>query len=136
MATATMDRTARSATEKIRLTGWAIFGAATLVVLGGVNLINGYTALEHAGYYKSQIVYDNLTFWGWVFLIWGALELIAGGLVFFHSRAGYYLGAGLAMTAAILWFFMIFAAPWSAVLGVLISMLVLYALSLGSEEAF
>jgi hypothetical protein len=135
MATATLERTTRTA-EKVRLTGWAIFGAATLVILGGLNLINGYTALEHAGYFKSQIVYDNLTFWGWAFLIWGALELVAGALVFFHHRFGYYLGVTLAVTASILWFFMIFAAPWAAVLGVIVSLLVLYSLTLGSEEAF
>ena len=135
MATATLERTTRTA-EKVRLTGWAIFGAATLVILGGLNLINGYTALEHAGYFKSQIVYDNLTFWGWAFLIWGALELVAGALVFFHHRFGYSLGVTLAVTASILWFFMIFAAPWAAVLGVIVSLLVLYSLTLGSDEAF
>jgi hypothetical protein len=137
MATATFDRqTAVPVTERIRLTGWAIFGAAILVLAGGLNLIHGYTALENSSYFKSEIVYDNLTFWGWAFLIWGALQLIAGALVFFHSRAGYLLGVALAMIAAILWFFMIFAAPWAALLGVLMSTLVLYGLTRGLDEGY
>jgi hypothetical protein len=135
MATGTMERTAAPRTERIRLTGGAIFAAATLIVLGGLNLVNGYTAIENSSYFKSQIVYDNLTFWGWAFLIWGALELIAGALVFFHSRSGYYMGIGIAMTAAVLWFFMIFAAPWAALVGVLVSMVVLFSLTSALEDA-
>jgi len=124
------------AQSKIRLTGWAAFGSVTLLVLGGLNVINGFTALNHSSYYKSHLVYHNLTFWGWAFLIWGILQLVAGGLVLAHNLTGYYLGVCLAMTAAILWFFMIFAAPLAAMVGVLVSLLVIYALTVGSEDAF
>src|SRR5215471_17129722 len=94
--------------DRIGLTGWGIFAAATLVVIGAVNVV---TAIQHSSYYRSDIVYNNFTFWGWMFLIWGALQLIAGALVFARSTAGYFLGVSLALVAAILWFFMIFAAP-------------------------
>jgi len=133
MASTTMGSQAQS---KIRLTGWAAFGSVTLLVLGGLNVINGFTALNHSSYYKSHLVYHNLTFWGWAFLIWGILQLVAGGLVLAHNLTGYYLGVCLAMTAAILWFFMIFAAPLAAMVGVLVSLLVIYALTVGSEDAF
>ena len=130
----TMSSGAQS--DRIGLTGWGIFAAATLIVLGAVNLVNGFTAIQHSSYYRSDIVYHNFTFWGWMFLIWGALQLIAGVLVFARSTAGYFLGVSLALVAAILWFFMIFAAPMPALAGILLSMAVLFALTRGSEEAF
>ena len=126
----------RERDQHIGLTGWGIFAAATLVVLGGVNIVNGFTAIQHSSYYRSDIVYHNLTVWGWLFLIWGALQLVAGVLVLAHSTAGYYLGVCLALVAAILWFFMIFAAPMPALAGILLSIAVLFALTRGSEAAF
>ena len=137
MATATVGSAPRTHREGIKLTGWAAFGSVTMLVLGGLNVINGFTALNHASYFGNHhIVYDNLTFWGWAFLIWGILQLVAGALVLAHNMTGYYIGVLLAGTAAILWFFMLFAAPWSAMLGVIVSMLVVYAFTVGSEEAF
>ena len=128
--------TSGAESQRIGLTGWGIFAAATLIVLGAVNLVNGFTAIQHSSYYRSDIVYHNFTFWGWMFLIWGALQLIAGVLVFARSTAGYFLGVSLALVAAILWFFMIFAAPMPALAGILLSVAVLFALTRGSEEAF
>ena len=137
MATSTSTTmTSGAESRRIGLTGWGIFAAATLIVLGAVNLVNGFTAIQHSSYYRSDIVYHNFTFWGWMFLIWGALQLIAGVLVFARSTAGYFLGVSLALVAAILWFFMIFAAPMPALAGILLSMAVLFALTRGSEEAF
>jgi hypothetical protein len=135
-ASTTIQSEAGAKTQRIGLTGWGVFAAVMLVVLGAVNVINGFTAIQHSSYYRNDIVYNNLTFWGWVFLIWGVLQLIAGALVFGRSTAGYYLGVSLALVAAILWFFMIFAAPFPALTGVLLSMAVLFALTRGSEEAF
>jgi hypothetical protein len=133
-APTTMSTEAQS--QRIGLTAWGIFAAATLVVLGAVNVVNGFTAIQHSSYYRTDIVYNNFTFWGWMFLIWGALQLVAGALVFARSTAGYFLGVSLALVAAILWFFMIFAAPMPALAGILLSMAVLFALTRGSEEAF
>ena len=45
--------------DRIGLTGWGIFAAATLIVLGAVNVINGFTAIQHSSYYRSDIVYHN-----------------------------------------------------------------------------
>jgi len=133
---ASTSRDCGAQSDRIGLTGWGIFAAATLVVLGAVNIINGFTAIQHSSYFRSDIVYHNFTFWGWMFLIWGALQLIAGVLVFARSTTGYFLGVSLALVAAILWFFMIFAAPMPALAGILLSMAVMFALTRGSEEAF
>jgi hypothetical protein len=135
-ASTTIKSDAGAKGQRVGLTAWGTFAAVTLIVLGAVNVINGFTAIQHSSYYRSDIVYNNLTFWGWMFLIWGALQLVAGALVLGRSTTGYYLGVSLALVAAILWFFMIFAAPIPALAGILLSMAVLFALTRGSEEAF
>jgi len=120
----------------IGLTGWGMFGAVTLIVLGGLNIVNGFTAIHNSQFFTHQIVYHNLTAWGWVFLIWGILQMVAGVLVFAHSTTGYYLGVCLAGTATILWFFMLFAAPIQALVAVIVGLVVIYSLTVGSQDAF
>jgi len=134
MSTTTMggDRTVTG----IGLTGWGMFGAVTLIVLGGLNIVNGFTAIHNSQFFTHQIVYHNLTAWGWVFLIWGILQMVAGVLVFAHSTTGYYLGVCLAGTATILWFFMLFAAPIPALVAVIVGLVVIYSLTVGSQDAF
>ena len=134
MSTTTMggDRTVAG----IGLTGWGMFGAVTLIVLGGLNIVNGFTAIHNSQFCTHQIVYHNLTAWGWVFLIWGILQMVAGVLVFAHSTTGYYLGVCLAGTATILWFFMLFAAPIPALVAVIVGLVVIYSLTVGSQDAF
>jgi hypothetical protein len=134
MSTTTMggDRTVAG----IGLTGWGMFGAVTLIVLGGLNIVNGFTAIHNSQFFTHQIVYHNLTAWGWLFLIWGILQMVAGVLVFAHSTTGYYLGVCLAGTATILWFFMLFAAPIPALVAVIVGLVVIYSLTVGSQDAF
>jgi hypothetical protein len=126
----------RSSAMRIGLTGWGMFGAVTLIVLGGLNIVNGFTALHNSQYFSRDIVYHNLTVWGWVFLIWGILQMVAGALVFARNLTGYYLGVCLAGTATILWFFMLFAAPIPAMVAVIVGLVVIYSLTVGSQDAF
>ena len=135
MTTASMSRDS-APTQRIGLTGWGTFGAVTLIVLGGLNIVNGFTAIHNSQFFTHQIVYHNLTAWGWLFLIWGILQMVAGVLVFAHSTTGYYLGVCLAGTATILWFFMLFAAPIPALVAVIVGLVVIYSLTVGSQDAF
>ena len=54
--------TSGAESQRIGLTGWGIFAAATLIVIGAVNLVNGFTAIQHSSYYRTDIVYNNFTF--------------------------------------------------------------------------
>ena len=135
MATSTMGGD-RGPAARIGLTGWGAFGAVTLIVLGGLNVINGFTAIHNSHFFTHKLVYHNLTVWGWVFLIWGILEAVAGLLVFSRNVTGYYMGVCVAGTATILWFFMLFAAPIPAMVGVIVGLVVVYSLTVGSQDAF
>jgi hypothetical protein len=117
----------------VRVTGWVWFAGILLIVAGGFNLINGFAAIERKQYFTSHIVYSNLAFWGWLFVIWGVLQLFAGfASIAGKMMAGNYIGVLLASTATFLWFIMIFAAPWAALLGVTVNVLIIYGLTTGA----
>jgi hypothetical protein len=46
------------------------------------------------------------------------------------------MGVCLAGTATILWFFMLFAAPIPAMVAVIVGLIVIYGLTVGSQDAF
>jgi hypothetical protein len=111
------------------LTGWAVFGGIALGVLGVMNFVQGITALQYDELLVSSYVFDDLTFWGWAFMIWGVLQFLGGVMTLAGSRSGPMLGIGLASVAAIGWFFMIFAAPSAALIGIAVSFAIIASLS-------
>lgn len=111
------------------LSGWAIFGAIVLLILGTVNVVQGITALQYSDLLVNEYVFDNLDFWGWAFIIWGALQVLAGGMTLAGNEVGITMGLTLASIGAIGWFFMIFAAPAAAVVGIGLSVAVIASLA-------
>lgn len=109
--------------------GWVTFGAIMLLVIGAVNVIQGITALQYDDYLANQLIFDNLTFWGWAFIAWGALQAVAGGMTLAGRETGVTLGITLASVSAVVWFFMIFAAPAAAVVGIGVSVAIVASLS-------
>jgi hypothetical protein len=130
MATA---RDVRHGAAGRRRSGWIVFASTMLLVAGAVNIINGYNAIQHPSYFTSHIVYHNLTTWGWIFIIWGILQIIAAGGALTRRTFGIYLGVALASLSACLWFFFIFAAGFAALVGTTINVLVVYGLTIGSD---
>jgi hypothetical protein len=119
----------------IRLSARAGFAASAMILAGGFHLVNGYTTLEHKSYLAStNVIYDNLTFWGWAFLIWGVVSIIAGGMLLAGSITGASLAVAIAGIAAFMWFIMIFAAPFAALVGCGINMLIIWAIMSGVQE--
>jgi hypothetical protein len=119
----------------ISLSARAGFAASGLILAGGFHLVNGYTTLEHKSYLAStNVIYNNLTFWGWAFLIWGAISIIAGVMLLTRSITGAALAVAIAEVAAFMWFIMIFAAPFAALVGVGLNMLIVWAITSGVHE--
>jgi hypothetical protein len=65
-------------------TAWAgaiVFGACVMVVLGTFNVIQGLYAIFEDEFYTiadGQVLLVDLTVWGWVFLIFGVIQVLAG----------------------------------------------------------
>ncbi|HET6850521.1 MAG TPA: hypothetical protein VFH74_16815 [Gaiellales bacterium] len=127
----------RDLRNDIPLTGWSAFAAAWLVIAGAFNIVSGATAIHRGNNLSSgvEFLFSGLSTWGWILLIIGLVQLVAGWLVFTGSSSGYTLGMVIAMVAAFIWFFFVFAAPIAMLVGVILNGLVIYGLSIGSARA-
>ena len=124
-----------------RGTGWIVFAGIVLILAGGNMAINGLWAL-HASSQIEKSFGDTLLFsssnldtWGWIYLIVGAVVLLAGILVFFRIAFGIWVGVLAALVQAFFAFFWIFSPYWPGALVIIaLDMLVIYALGTSSAN--
>ena len=64
----------------MRGAGRVVFAATLLLIVGTINVIYGIGALDDANIFvnDTRFVLDNLNTLGWVLIILGAIQLIAG----------------------------------------------------------
>lgn len=111
------------------VSGWYTFAGCMLLVSGFINAMHGYIAIAESDYLVNQLLFENLDVWGWIFLGFGALQLLAGGMSLAMRTLGPIIGVSLASVAMILWFAMIFAAPFPALVGIAINGTIIYGLT-------
>jgi hypothetical protein len=67
------------------MAGWIGFAGILMLIIGSIDFFQGLIALFEDEYYvvsASGFLVVDLTAWGWILLIWGALLILAGlGLV-------------------------------------------------------
>jgi|SRR5215217_6585447 len=113
-----------------RSAGWTLFAAVAIGVGGAWNLILGVAALTKRPYFNEHgLLYDNLTFWGWVWIVMGALQILTAILVVRRTTVGTALAVIGASASMIIWFFSLGARPVASVLIISLDALVLYALT-------
>jgi hypothetical protein len=116
--------------EPERSHGWTVFASIAIGVAGGWNLILGVAALAKKEYFHAaSLLYQNLAFWGVVWIVIGALQVLTAILVMRRSTAGKALGLIGASVSMIVWFFSLGAHPVSSVLVIVLDSLILYALT-------
>ncbi len=121
--------------EKEKGTGWLVFASIMLVIAGVYNFIWGIGALAKDDLYVVRFLFGNLTFWGWVWLIVGVIEVIAGFGVLTRNQAARWFGITMASISAIIAFFYVWAAPGWTLLVIALDLLVIYGLSVyGGRE--
>jgi len=119
--------------------GFATF-AGSLMLLGGIfQMLQGIVAIINKKFYitsPNYIFTINVTTWGWVSLIMGAIIAIAGIYVFSGRLWARSIGIVLAILSAIANFFYIPYYPVWAVMIIALDVMVIWALaSYGREEA-
>jgi hypothetical protein len=117
-----------SVESEITRTTWLDFACIILFLVGFLNIIDGVAALRNSAYVADHVLFSSLHAWGWFFLIWGIVQLVAAFAV--------YRGAGWAVVVALVSVFFnaiahlsaAKAAPIWSITIVVLDVLVIYGL--------
>ncbi len=99
----------------MRGAGRVVFAATMLLMLGVLNVIYGIGALDDANIFTNDTRYilDNLNTMGWVLLLVGAIQLIAGFSLMSGNPFGRVIGIAGGILGAMSALFSIGGAfPW------------------------
>jgi hypothetical protein len=119
-----------------RVTVWWLFAGILLLVAGVLNLIWGIGAVSDAKFFVAgqKYIIGSLHSWGWVTLILGVVELIAGLSLLSGGSFGRWVGifaAGLASISALL---SIPAYPFWSLCVFALAIIILYQLAAAPER--
>lgn len=116
--------------EPERSPAWTSFAAITIGILGVLNVVIGTAALTKKEYFdEGSLLFENLAFWGWVWLVIGGLQLLTAVLIVLRMTAGTALGLIGASVSLLIWFFTIGAHPTSSIVIIALDVLIIYALT-------
>jgi hypothetical protein len=118
--------------------GWVTFAGVIALVVGGYNALSGIAAIADddtvAAEVNKVLFGIDLTFWGWLWLLTGALQLLAGVLILQRKEWGLALGVSMAGLSAFITVFVIFVFPLWAIAVLTLDALVLYGLLAHGDE--
>ena len=110
--------------------GLILFAAVMLVIIGIFNLIYGIAAIanSHVFVANAHYVFANLRTWGWITLILGVLQLLAGGGVLAGNQLARWFGVAVLGLNAIDMMFFLPAYPFWALVIIAADVVALYGL--------
>jgi hypothetical protein len=119
-------------------TGWIAFAGVMMMIAGGLNLFYGIVAAINDEWVfwteNSGNLYLDISEWGWVHIILGAVVLLSGIGVFSGNILARTVGVIVASLSLIANFFFIPAYPvWSLVV-IALDILVIWALTVHGGE--
>lgn len=117
--------------------GWVYFAGAMMLVMGGLQIIAGLTALLRPTYYlvtQTHLVAFDYSGWGWVDLAIGIVVLLAGLAVLNGKTWGRVVAIFLTVLSALANIAFFAAYPWWSAIALVINGFVLYALTVHGGE--
>ncbi len=118
-------------------TGWVVFAAVLMVVAGGIWAIQGLIAVFNDNLVifgtEGSILLD-VTGWGWIHIILGALLVLAGILVLRGNMFGRIIAVILAMLSIIVNFVWMPVYPVWAIVIITLDVFILYAVIIHGRE--
>lgn len=124
--------------EESSLTGFVIFGAVAMIMLGAFEVVMGLTALFQDNYYEGEgdvlVFSDNFTLWGWTHIALGALVVAAGLALLRGQMWGRVLGVVVAVVTAIVNAAFLATAPFWSVTVIALCVVVVYAIVAHGSE--
>jgi hypothetical protein len=111
--------------------GWLTFAGIMIIVLGTLNIIWGIAAIDRSGFFvgDTKLIFDNLRTWGWIILILGGLQVVAGLGIFARNQLARWFGIAVAALNLIGALTSINAYPLWALVIIGIDVLVIYGLA-------
>jgi hypothetical protein len=108
--------------------GWVVFAGIMLVLVGFFNVINGIAAISNSDYLVHQLLFSNMNAWGWTFLIWGCIQILAGATLVSGSTWAIVVGIVTAFVNILAQLSWARTNPVWAVCAMVIDVLVIYGL--------
>lgn len=117
-----------------------LFGAVMMVMVGAFNVVDGLVALLNPDYFNDDLLVGSLKAWGWLFLIYGIVQVLLGFAIAGGSEFALWPGIVLAGANAFLQLMFLSSYPlWSAIVmiadGIVIYAFTVQAMEVGSEPA-
>ncbi|MFF0449955.1 hypothetical protein ACFYT4_26710 [Streptomyces sp. NPDC004609] len=113
---------------------WAAFAGVLLILSGLFDIINGFVALLDNGYYTTtadhgnRLLIFNYDAWGWVWILVGIAQILAGLGVFMGSRFARITGIVLAGACLVGQLIFLSTFPLWSLATMALSVLVIYGL--------
>jgi hypothetical protein len=117
--------------------GFVFFAGILLLIVGCFNLIDGIAAVarSHVFVGNAHYVFGDLRAWGWVALILGALQLVAGAGVMTGNQLARWFAVAVVGLNAIGQLFFIPSYPFWSLTIIAVDVVALYGLcAYGSRE--
>ncbi len=118
-------------------TGWIVFASVMMMVGGALNAFYGLIALLNDDWVvwgNKGAVYFDITTWGWIMLIWGAIVFFCGIGLLSGNLFARTIAVVLAALSIIVNFFFIPVYPIWALTVMVIGVLVIWALTAHGSE--
>ena len=98
-------------------------------------MIWGIVALSNkSAFHESGLVWSTLNTWGWIAIVTGTLQAVAGLMIVARRFAGQWLGGVLAIVGIFVSFFSAGAYPIWSVIALVANGLVLWAVTAHGDE--
>ena len=111
--------------------GWVIFAAVMLLIVGVLNVVWGIAAIADSKFFiqDQKYILSNLNAWGWITLIIGVLQLLAGFSLWSGNLYGRMMAILFASLSALAALLSIPAYPFWSLAIFAIDVLVIYGLA-------
>jgi len=126
-----------ASTSRTAWSGWVIFAATMMILVGGFTFIDGLVSLFNSGFYGSShpLLIGNYQSWGWWNLIAGTLLVAAGFSLFTGATWARIVGIIFAALNALSMLVLIAVFPFWALIVITLDVVVIYALAVNEEIA-
>jgi hypothetical protein len=117
--------------------GMVVFAGTLVALIGFFNLLDGIVAIARSSFFigGARYVVGDLRAWGWVMIIFGAVQLLAAAGVFLGNQLARWFAVAVVGLNAIAQMFFIPAYPFWSLLIIAVDIVALWGLcAYGSRE--